>query len=82
VQVFVDGLATWAAAPQLRLTVAAIDPVWLPALVVQLSRLPFLSSTERTRAEVLGLTEFRVAMLREFDRAALTPHSSTSGDHP
>ena len=39
VQVFVDGMATWAAAPQLRLIVASLDPAWLPALVAQLSRL-------------------------------------------
>jgi hypothetical protein len=70
VQVFADGMATWAAAPQLRITAAALDPAWLPALVVGLSRLVFHSATERTRAEVLGLAEFRLGMLREFDAAA------------
>lgn len=69
VQVFVDGLATWAAAAQLRLLVAAVDPRWLPALVVELSRLPFHPATERTRSDVLGLAEFRAEMLRELGRA-------------
>ena len=68
-QLFAEGLASWAAAPQLRLVVVGLDPAWLPALVVELSRLPFRAPAERTRAEVLGLAEFRSAMLREFDQA-------------
>jgi hypothetical protein len=70
VQVFVDHLASWAAAPQLRLVVAAVDPAWLPALVAELSRLSFHAPTERTRADVLSLAEFRLAMVHEFDSAA------------
>jgi hypothetical protein len=70
VQVFMDGMATWAAAPQLRLVVAALEPARLPALVVELSRLSFDPVTERTRAELLRLAEFRGEMLREWDRAA------------
>lgn len=70
VQVFMDGTATWAAAPQLRLVVAALDPARLPAVVVELSRLSFDPVTERTRADVLRLTEFRAGMLREWDVAA------------
>jgi hypothetical protein len=78
VQVFVDHLATWAAAPQLRLIAAAVDPSWLPTLVAELSRLPFHAPTERTRADVLALAEFRHAMVREFDLAAGTAPSLTS----
>jgi hypothetical protein len=70
VQVFVDHLASWAAAPELRLVVAAIDPAWLPTLVAELSRLAFHAPTERTRADVLALAEFRFEMVREFERAA------------
>ena len=75
VQVFVDGMATWAAAPQLRLTAAAIDPAWLPTLIVQLSRLPFHAATQRTLADVLSLAEFRLAMLREFHPPTSEPLS-------
>jgi hypothetical protein len=73
VQVFVDHLASWAAAPQLRLVAAAVDPPWLPALVAELSRLPFHAPTERTRAAVVALAEFRFEMVREFERAASPP---------
>ncbi len=52
---FYDRAATWAAAAQLRLAVASIDPVWLPALIVELQRAPFSSVTERTRVDLLGL---------------------------
>jgi hypothetical protein len=69
-QVFHDGLATWAAAPQLRLAVASLPPDRLPSLVVELSRLSFSAVTERTRADLLRLVEFRAEMLREWDRAA------------
>ena len=79
VQVFVDGMATWAAAPQLRIIVASLDPAWLPPLIAELSRLPFQPSTERTRAEVVALAEFRLAMLREFDNAGAIQPSTT--DH-
>ncbi len=78
VQVFVDGMATWAAAPQLRLTAAAIDPAWLPTLIVQLSRLPFHAATQRTLADVLSLAEFRLAMLREFHPPTSEPLSIAS----
>jgi hypothetical protein len=81
VQVFVDGMATWAAAPQLRLTTAAIDPAWLPTLVAQLSRLPFHAATQRTLADVLSLAEFRLAMLREF-HPATSPSPSTPSSAP
>jgi hypothetical protein len=66
VQVFVDGLATWAVAPQLRRMVSALDQRWLPTMVVELSRLPFHGATERTRADLLALAEFRHAMIDEF----------------
>jgi hypothetical protein len=68
--VFVDGLATWATTPQLRLVASAVDPAWLPTLVAELSRLPFHAGTERARADVLGFAEFRLAMLHEFAAAA------------
>lgn len=69
VQLFAEGLASWAAAAQLRLVVVGLAPAWLPTLVVELSRLPFRAPAERTRAELVGLAEFRSAMLREFDQA-------------
>lgn len=70
VQLVHDGQATWAAAPQLRSIVAGLDPAWLPSLVAELSRLRFDPGTERTRADLLRLAEFRAEMLREWDRAA------------
>lgn len=69
-QTFVDRVATWAAAPQLRLLVASLDPTWLPALVADLSGLRFDVTVERTRADLLGFTEFRMAMLAELDPGA------------
>jgi hypothetical protein len=69
VQLFADGMATWAAAPQLRQVVAGLPPSWLAALIVELSRLSFRANTERTRAELLALAEFRSAMLAEFAEA-------------
>ena len=66
VQTFADRAATWAVAPQLRLLVASIDPLWLPALVGGLSQLQFDVASERTRADLLGFAEFRMAMLAEF----------------
>jgi hypothetical protein len=82
VQVFVDGLATWAAAPQLRLITAALVPDWLPPLIAQLSQLGFHAATERTRADVLALAEFRLAMLHEFHAAATLLPAATSADRP
>jgi len=63
---FHEGSATWHVAPQLRAVVAALDPAWLAALVVELSRLAFDARTERTRAELLSLAELRAEMHREF----------------
>ena len=57
--------ANWAAAPQLRQIVAALEPLWLPRLVAELAALPFEPSAERTRREVIALAEFRAEMLRE-----------------
>lgn len=65
VTLFADGQATWATAAQLRILVAAVDPAWLPSLVVELTRLPFHAPSERTRAELVGLAEFRLEMHRE-----------------
>ena len=78
VTLFVDGQATWATAGQLRILTAAIDPVWLPSLVVELSRMPFQAGTERTRADVLGLAEFRLEMHREIEAARIATASSTA----
>ena len=78
VTLFVDGQATWATAGQLRILTAAIDPVWLPSLVVELSRMPFQAGTERTRADVLGLAEFRLEMHREIDAARIAVAPSPS----
>lgn len=64
---FDERVVTWASAPQLRHLVAALDPEWLPRLIASLSAISFDPTTERTRAELLGFTEFRLAMLRELD---------------
>jgi hypothetical protein len=64
---FVERAVTWAAAPQLRLVVAALEPAWLPRLVAGLSSLPFDPPAERTRHEIIGLAEFRAEMIREFE---------------
>jgi len=65
--VFYDRLATWATAPEMRVAAAAIDPAWLPSLVVELSRIGFDPTVERTRRDVLAIAEFRHEMHREFD---------------
>ncbi|MEX1105166.1 MAG: hypothetical protein WEB78_03120, partial [Ilumatobacteraceae bacterium] len=73
-----------AAAGQLRILAAAIDPAWLPALVVELSRLSFDAPSERTRADIVGLADFRLEMHREFAASVAAPTSvppSSTGDH-
>ena len=70
---FYDRLATWAAAPEMRLAAASIDPVWLPSLVAELSRIGFDPVVERTRSDVLRFAEFRHEMLREFAAVAAIP---------
>ena len=80
VTLFVDGQATWATAAQLRILTAAVDPAWLPSLVVELSRLPFHAPSERTRADVVGLAEFRLEMRRELSPTSVPP--SSTGDRP
>ncbi len=77
VGLFADGAATWAAAPQLRAVVATLDPAWLPRLVAQLSQLAFHAPSERTRAEVIALAEFRHELHREFDTAERPPDRTT-----
>jgi hypothetical protein len=67
VQTFHDQAATWAAAPQLRLLVVSLEPRWLAALIAELSGLRFDAHSERTRADLLALAEFRDAMVRDFD---------------
>jgi len=69
VEVFLDRSATWAAAGHLRLAVAAVDPTWLPALRLELSRAPFHATTERSRIDLLGLAETRLAMIISFQTA-------------
>lgn len=88
VSVFHERAATWNTARELCLAVASIDPAWLPALVAQLSRLPFDPVVERTRREVLAAAEFRHAMLTEFDSLDLadqpiptTPAGTTGRSH-
>lgn len=82
VQLFLDGQATWASAPQLRQVVAGLDPAWLPTLVVELSRLPFRAAAERTRAELLSLAEFRSAMLTEFTHPGTHADIRSESDRP
>jgi hypothetical protein len=66
VTVFHERLATWNTAREMCLAAASIDPVWLPTLIAELSRIGFDPVIERTRREVLGAAEFRHAMLLEF----------------
>jgi hypothetical protein len=82
VTLFLDGQATWATDGQLRLLVAALDPSWLPSLVVELSRLAFHTPSERTRADVVALAEFRLEMHREFDPTPDPPPPDPTPDRP
>ncbi len=66
---FADRSATWAAVAQLRQAVAAIEPRWLPALILELNRVPFHAMTERTRVELIGLAEIRREMVVTLDPA-------------
>ncbi len=59
IDTFADRSATWAAAAQMRLTAAAIDPVWLPTLISGLHHAPFHATTERTRVDLLGVAQLR-----------------------
>lgn len=59
IDTFADRSATWALAAQMRLVVAAIDPLWLPTLIRDLNHAPFHAATERTRVDLLGLAQFR-----------------------
>ncbi|CAB4880477.1 unannotated protein [freshwater metagenome] len=70
VSTFHDQAATWAAAPQLRTAVAGIDPVWLPALILELNRASFSAVTERARVDLLGLARTRMQMVEAFAEAA------------
>ncbi len=70
IQTFLDRSATWAAAAQLRTVVAAVDPAWLRALVLELNRAPFNPVTERTRVDLLGVAQMRHEMI-----ASLAPPS-------
>jgi len=70
---FADRAVSWASAPQLRQLVAALDPEALPGLIASLAAVTFDPGTERTRAELLGLAEFRLAMLRELDACVTQP---------
>lgn len=60
---FSEGVAHWAAAPQLRFEVAAIAPSWLTALIASLNCVRFNAATERTRVDLIALAQFRVDML-------------------
>jgi hypothetical protein len=75
---FLQQLATWAAAPQLRLAVASIDPAWLPALVQQLNRAPFSPVTERARVDLLGLAQARRDMVTALQPAPAVPAVNAS----
>ncbi len=53
----------------MRVAVAALDPVWLPALVLELNRAPFHAHTERTRVDLLGLAQLRQEMIAALPEA-------------
>lgn len=74
IDTFADRSATWALAPQMRLVVAAIDPVWLPTLIRDLNHAPFHAGTERTRVDLLGLAQLRNEMIASM--------SATKSAHP
>ena len=64
VETFHDRAATWAAAGQMRIAVASLDPVWLGALILELNRAPFHAVTERTRVDLLAVAQLRDEMIR------------------
>ena len=66
---FHDHTATWAAAGQMRIAVASLDPTWLPPLIRDLNGAPFHAVTERTRVELLGVAQLR----DEINRLLRTP---------
>jgi len=63
---FAERAVTWAAAPQLRHVVAALDPAWLARLGAELSSTAYDPPGERTRREIIALADFRNEMVREF----------------
>ena len=67
---FLDRTATWAAAAQMRSSVAALEPRWLPALILELNRAPFNAMTERTRVDLLGLAQLRRDMIASLTQTA------------
>jgi hypothetical protein len=67
---FVEHAVTWAAAPQLRHVVAALDPAWLSRLVAEIAATSFDPPAERTRRELISLAEFRDELIREFTSAS------------
>jgi hypothetical protein len=71
---FEERTATWAAAGQIRLAVASIEPRWLPSLILELNRAPFHAVTERTRVDLLGVAQLRDEMIR-----ALTTSTPAAG---
>lgn len=71
---FADHAATWAAAPQLRLAVASIEPRWLPALVLELNRAGFNPVTERSRVDLLGLAQVRHELIMALQPGAQLAH--------
>ena len=71
IDTFGDRSATWAAAGQLRVAVAAIEPQWLPSLIRALNQAPFNAVTERTRVDLTGVAQLRHEMV-----VGLTPPKS------
>ena len=71
IDTFADRSATWAAAAQMRLVAAALEPVWLPTLLRELNRAPFHALTERTRVDLMGLAQLRSEMI-----ASMSPPES------
>lgn len=72
-----EGRASWTMLPQFELVVAALDPSDLAPFVASLAAIAFDVASERTRAALLSLAEFRIDMRLEFIEA--TTPSITDG---
>ncbi|CAB4804637.1 unannotated protein [freshwater metagenome] len=79
---FAERQATWAAAPQLRIAVAALHPEWLAALILELNRAAFNPVTERTRVDLLGLARVRREMVAALQPAAADVNADAAAEDP
>ncbi len=64
--VFQSGRVNWAMTAQLRTIVIGLDPSVLASLLASLSALPSSPAADRTRWDLVALTEFRNELHRDF----------------